>query len=85
MYISLQFTFIFLKAKVKTLVNTATIQWIHSTTKYHEAKVMMTKNKRYMYILFQKYPNRENKENIHPICQPPRNPGFHFLFNLVGQ
>ena len=41
-----------------------------------------------MYILFQKYPNLENlenKENVHPIRRPPRNPGFHFLFNLVGQ
>ena len=28
---------------MQTLVNTATIQWIHSTTKYHEAKVMTTK------------------------------------------
>ena len=27
---------------MQTLVNTATIQRIHSTTKYHEAKVTMT-------------------------------------------
>ena len=57
----------FWKAKVKTLVNTATIQWIHSTTKYHEAKVTTTKNKRYMYILFQKYPNWENRANVRPV------------------
>ena len=50
------------------MVNTATIQWIHSTTKYHEAKVTMTKNKRYMYILFQKYPNWENRANVRPVC-----------------
>ena len=28
------------------MVNTATIQWIHSTTKYHEAKVTTTKKKK---------------------------------------
>ena len=58
----------FLKAKVQTLVNTATIQRIHSMTKYHEAKATTTKNKRYMYILFQKYPNRENRANVCPVC-----------------
>ena len=57
------------------MVNTATIQWIHSMTKYHEAKVTMTKkkkkkkkkNRRYMYILFQKYPNWESRANVRPI------------------
>ena len=54
-------------AKAKTLVNTATIQWIHSMTKYHEVKVTTTKNKRYMYISFQKYPNWENRANVRPV------------------
>ena len=53
---------------MQTLVNTATIQWIHSTTKYHKAKVTTTKNRRYMYILFQKYPNWESRANVCPIC-----------------
>ena len=53
---------------MKTLVNTATIQRIHTMIKYHEAKVTTTKNKRYMYILFQKYPNWENRANVRPIC-----------------
>ena len=57
---------------MKTLVNTATIQRIHSTTKYHEAKVTTTKNKRYMYILFQKSPNWETEQTFAPFAQPPR-------------
>ena len=31
---------------MKTLVNTATIQWIHSMTKYHKAKVTTTKKQK---------------------------------------
>ena len=38
---------------------------------------------RYYYL--QKYPNRENKENVVHVRRPPRNHGFHFLFNLVGK
>ena len=39
----------------------------------------------YRYYYLQKYLNRKNKENVRHIRRPPRNPGFHFLFNLVGQ
>ena len=114
------------------MVNTATIQWIHSTTNYHEAKVMTSKKKKkkkktedtctfcfrntptgkagqtfapftqplrrnqpchrlhstitkvntctrtYRYYYLRKYPNRENKENVCQVCQPPINLGFHF-------
>ena len=66
------------------MVNTATIQQIHSTTKYHEAKVTTTKNKRYMYILFQKYPNWESRAKFAPFAQPPRrNQPCHRLCSTI--
>ena len=59
MYISKQFTFVFLKAKVQALVNTATIQRIHSTTKYHQAKVTTTKKNKEK----QKQKNKKQKKS----------------------
>ena len=111
------------------MVNTATIQQIHSTTKYHEPKVTPTNNTIYTYtfcfrntstgkagqtfapfaqphrgnkichqlccpikklihvliLLLTKYPNQENKKKRSPHLLAIQRPGFHFLFNLVGQ
>ena len=53
----------FWKAKVKTLVNTATIQWIHSMTKYHEPKVTPTKKKKN---------KKKNKIHVHFVSEIPQ-------------
>ena len=46
------------------MVNTATIQWIHSTTKYHEAKVMTTKKK--------KKKKKNQKIHVHFVSEIPQ-------------
>ena len=64
---------LFLKAKVKTLINTATIQWIHSTTKYHEAKVTTTKKtKDTCTFCFRNPPTGKTEQTFTPFAQPPR-------------
>ena len=63
---------------MQTLVNTATIQWIHSTTKYHEAKVMTTKDKRYMYNFVSEIPQLGKQSK-----RSPRSPSHLEETNLV--
>ena len=57
---------------MKTLVNTATIQRIHSMTKYHEAKVTTTKTKGSCTFGFRNTPTGKTEQMFAPFAQPPR-------------
>ena len=36
-------------------------------------------------ITYRNTPTGKARKNARHVCRPPRNPGFHLLFNLVGQ
>ena len=57
---------------MKTLVNTATIQWKHSTTKYHKAKVTTNKTKDTCTFCFRNTPTGKAGQTFAPFAQPPR-------------
>ena len=63
---------------MKTLVNTATIQWIHSTTKYHEAKVTTTKTQKIHVHFVSEIPQLGKQSK-----RSPRSPSHLEETNLV--
>ena len=71
---------------MQTLVNTTTIQWIHSTTKYHEAKVMTTKKKTEdtCTFCFRNTPTGKAGQTFAPFAQPlRRNQPCHRLRSTI--